>query len=68
MAISRTARKALRNARKGRASADSYLGLLRSGAAAYLAGCPMADNPHTGEAAEIWAEGWQDQQQQENRL
>lgn len=62
MAFSRKALKARALQRQRRADADSYLGLLQAGAAAYRAGKALADNPHTeGEAAEIWAEGWQDQ-------
>jgi len=63
MAFSRTARKALREGRKGCASADSYLGLLQAGGRAYRAGLAIEANPYPAstEDAEVWAEGWRDE-------
>lgn len=58
--ITKQALRASAKARKAGAANCGYVALLKAGEQAYLAGKPLSANPHTGEDAAIWAEGWTD--------
>jgi hypothetical protein len=56
--FSRSARRGLRKSRQS--SGGKYVHILKQGEAAYRAGKPPSANPHTGEDAEIWLDGYND--------